>query len=288
MKEHCTEFCIEKMANILGVCRSGYYDFLKRQSSKRAIENQRLTDEIKEIHEKSRRTYGSPRVHAELKKKGEPCSRKRVAKLMQREQMQAKMRKKWVVTTRPGREGSAIAPNYLDQNFMSAEPNQNWVSDITYVSTEEGWLYVAVVLDLFSRKVIGLSMGDSLVAELVTKALKQALCRREVKEGLLHHSDRGSQYTSKEFIELANAQGIKLSMSGKGHCYDNAVAESFFHTLKTEHTNLCRYRIREEAKNSIFEYIEVFYNRQRLHSTIGYVTPAEFEDGWESSLKRLG
>ena len=193
MKEHCVEFCVEKMANILEVCRSGYYAFLKRQPSKRAIENQRLIDEVKEIHEKSRRTYGSPRIHAELKKKGESCSRKRVAKLMQRGQIQAKMRKKWVVTTCPGRKGSAIAPNYLDQNFMSAEPNQNWVSDITCVSTLEGWLYVAVVLDLFSRKVIGLSMGDSLATELVTKALKQALCRRGVKEGLLHHSDRGSQ-----------------------------------------------------------------------------------------------
>lgn len=152
-----------------------------------------------------------------------------------------------------------------------------WVSDITYVSTQEGWLYVAIVMDLFSRKVVGLSMGDSLKTELVTKALKQAIKQREVNEGLLHHSDKGCQYTSKEFKELVDNHKIKLSMSGTGHCFDNAVAESFFHTLKTEHTNFCNYKIREEAKNSIFEYVEVFYNRKRIHSTIGYLSPEEFE-----------
>ena len=195
---------------------------------------------------------------------------------MREEGIQAKMRKKWKKTTQSD-EKAKFSANHLDQNFMVETPNKVWVSDITYVATQEGWLYVAVVMDLFSRKVVGLSMGSRLQTDLVTKALEQALTHRDVNKGLMHHSDRGCQYTSKEFGELAGSHGIKLSMSGTGHCYDNAVAESFFHTLKTEHTNFHDYKIREEAKNSIFEYVEVFYNRQRLHSTIGYLSPEEFE-----------
>lgn len=276
MKEHEKEFNVEKMAKVFEVSRSGYYDFLKRGKSRRALENERLKSIIKEIHANSRRIYGSPRVHAKIKTRGECCSRKRVAKLMREEKIQAKMRKQWKKTTQPN-EKAVVSINHLDQNFMIEAPNKVWVSDITYVPTQEGWLYVAIVMDLFSRKVVGLSMGNRLQTELVTRALEQALLHRKVKKGLLHHSDRGCQYTSKEFGELANRYGIKLSMSGRGHCYDNAVAESFFHTLKTEHTNFHDYRIREEAQNSIFEYVEVFYNRQRVHSTIGYLSPEEFE-----------
>ena len=175
-----------------------------------------------------------------------------------------------------------IAPNHLDQNFVAPEPNKVWVSDMTYVATREGWLYVAVVLDLFSRKVIGLGMGKNLDTDLLVRAFKQALQHRNPKEGLMHHSDRGCQYTSKAFQELACRHGIQLSMSAKGYCYDNAVAESFFHTLKTELTHFCDYRIREEAQTSIFEYVEVFYKRQRMHSTVGYVSPTEFEEQWEA------
>jgi putative transposase len=175
-----------------------------------------------------------------------------------------------------------LPPNHLDQQFMVDEPNKVWASDITYVWTAEGWLYVAVVLDLFSRKVVGLSIGSTLETKLVTRALKQAIYRRSiVNKGLMHHSDRGSQYTSKEFKELTFGYGIKLSMSGKGHCYDNAVAESFFHTLKTEEVHLKRYKTREEAKLAIFEYVEVFYNQQRLHSTLGHRSPKEFEEIWK-------
>jgi putative transposase len=284
MRDNEKRFNIEKMAEVLGVSRSGYYDFLERGESPTTLENKRLKEKITEIHEMSRRVYGSPRIHAELLRQGERCSRKRVAKLMKEAKIQAKMRKKWIKTTQPN-EKAEVSPNHLDQNFITEAPNKVWVSDITYIPTQEGWLYVAMVMDLFSRKVVGLSMGDSLKTELVTKALNQAIMQREVNEGLLHHSDKGCQYTSKEFKELVDDHKIKLSMSGTGHCFDNAVAESFFHTLKTEHTNFCNYKIREEAKNSIFEYVEVFYNRRRLHSTIGYLSPEEFERQSEQRQK---
>lgn len=282
MKAHSQEFKIEKMAQVLGVSRCGYYEYLGRVPSQRALENRMLIEGIKKTHKDSRGTYGSPRIHAELKKQGNSCSRKRVAKLMRQEKIQAKMRKKWKVTTQPSKKAVTIAPNHLEQNFTVEAPDKVWVSDITYVATQEGWLYVAVVMDLFSRRVIGLGMGDRLETNLIMKALKQALYSRNISQDLMHHSDRGCQYTSKEFKELTSRHGIKLSMSAKGRCYDNAVAESFFHTLKTEETHLCNYRIREEAKSSIFEYIEVFYNRRRLHSTLGYASPVDFEKTWKN------
>jgi len=279
IKAHSKQFPVEKMAEVLGVSRYGYYDFLRKGPSKRALENQGILEEIKKVHKKSRGTYGSPRVHAELKKQAISCSRKGTAKPMRKENM----RKRWKRTTLQSKKVVDIAPNHLDQQFHVEEPNKVWVSDITYVWTAEGWLYVAIVLDLFSRKVVGLIMGASLSTELVTKALKQALYRIGVivNKGLMHHSDRGCRYTSKEFRELALRHGIELSMSAKGHCYDNAVAESFFHSLKTEETHLKRYRTREEGQSAIFEYVEVFYNRQRLHSTLGYISPTDFEEGWE-------
>lgn len=281
MRAHAKEFSIEKMAKILKVSRCGYYEFLCRKPSKRASDNEALIEEIKKAYKKGRGLYGSPRIYAELKKEGKKCSRKRVAKLMKKEKIQAKMRKRWKVTTQHSKKTVEIAPNHLEQEFITEAPNKVWVSDITYVWTEEGWLYVASVMDLFSRKIVGLNMRDRLETELVTGALKQALYRRAPKEGLMHHSDRGSQYTSGEFKELTQRHGIYLSMSAKGHCYDNAVAESFFHTLKTEETHLKRYRTREEAKLGIFEYVEVFYNRERLHSTLGYVSPEDFEKACE-------
>lgn len=271
---------------MLNVSRSGHYEFLLKGESSRAAENKKLREKIRIVHEKSRKVYGSPRIHQELKKEGEKVSRKRVARLMKEEGIQVKMRKKWTRTTTVDK-GLVASPNYLNQNFTVDEPNRVWVSDITYVGTEEGWLYLAIVMDLFSRRIVGLSMGDRLETELVSQALRQGLTHRGIKNELMHHSDRGCQYTSKEFRELTAKHGIKLSMSGKGNCYDNAVAESFFHTLKTEHTNFHRYRIREEAKSSIFEYIEVFYNRQRSHSKTGYVSPEEFENQWRKRAQRM-
>lgn len=287
MRTHSEEFPIEKMAEIFKVSRCGYYEFLKRKPSKRATDNKGLIEEIKNIHKQSRGTYGSPRVYAELKKRGKKCSRKRVAKLMQTEKIQAKMRKRWKITTKPSKKAVEVAPNHLEQQFVTEAPNRVWVSDITYVWTEEGWLYVASILDLFSRKVVGLSMGEKLETKLVTGALNQALHHRSPEEGLIHHSDRGSQYTSAEFKEFTKRHGICLSMSAKGHCYDNAVAESFFHTLKTEEVHLKHYRTREEAKLSVFEYIEVFYNRERLHSTLGYESPEGYEKRWKSQREKV-
>ncbi len=286
MKEHAEEFCIEKMAEILNVCRGGYYTFLKRVVSKRSRENQRLIEQIKQLHRKARGVYGSPRVHQELRKHGEKCSRKRVARLMKKEHIQAKMRKNWKVTAKRNSKAE-ISDNHLNQKFEVEAPDKVWASDITYVKTQEGWLYVAVVMDLFSRKIVGLSMKKRLETDLVTEAIKQALFQRDAKGDLMHHSDRGCQYTSKEFKEIAKRHGIKLSMSGKGNCYDNAVVESFFHTLKTEHANFCNYRIREEAKSSIFEYIAVFYNRRRMHSTLGYLSPEEFESHWKREKEKV-
>jgi len=276
IKKYSQEFSIGKMAKTLRVSRQGYYDFLKRGLSKRDLENRRLVEQIKIAYDKGRKTYGSPRIHKELQKSGESCSRKRVARLMRIEKIQAKMRRKWKVTTKSNPK-AIPAPNHLNQNFVTEKENQVWVSDITYIETKEGWLYVAITLDLFSRKVVGLSMGESLKTSLVAKALTQAICRRGVNAGLTHHSDRGCQYTSKEFKELTAQYGIRISMSAKGRCYDNAVAESFFHTLKTEHTNHCNFKTRDEARSSIFEYVEVFYNKERLHSFLGYQAPETYE-----------
>ncbi len=286
MSKHRKEFSIEKMARLLNVSRSGCYEYLVRKTSIREEENDRLKEKIRKIHENSRKVYGSPRIYNELKNQGEKCSRKRVAKLMREEKIQAKMRKRWKKTTCINEKAEPSA-NHLNQNFIVGEPDKVWASDITYIWTQEGWLYVAIVMDLFSRKVVGLSMGERLQTGLVSNALKQAMFCRGVRDGLMHHSDRGCQYTSNEFRALTKKHGIKLSMSGKGHCYDNAVVESFFHTLKTEHTNFYKYRIREEARNSIFEYIEVFYNRQRIPSTIGYLSPEEFENRWRNAVQNV-
>lgn len=276
MKEQAKEFKIERMSQALEVSSSGYYAYLKRNVSNQKKENDRLLGKIKEIHQSSRQTYGSPRVHAELKLTGEACSRKRVAKIMRTAGIAAKMRKKFKTTTKADPK-AVPAVNLLNQVFMVSEPNKWWVADFSYIETREGWLYVAVVIDLFSRGVIGLFMSDRMTDDLVVNALKQALIRRCPGIGLVHHSDRGRQYTSQKMRDLLSCYGIIASQSGIGNCYDNAVAESFFHSLKTEHTCFEQYATREQAKVSIFDYVEVFYNRQRLHSTLGYLSPLMFE-----------
>ena len=264
MQEHKREFSIEKMAKILEVSVSGYYAYLHRRPSLQRQRNLELLESIRRIYIEGRRMYGSPRIHIKLCRSGNRCSRKRVAKLMKEHGIAAKMRKSWKRTTQRGKRQAP--DNLLKQDFLAESPNEKWVSDVTYVNTGEGWLYVSCTLDLFSRKVVGLSMGERLSTDLVARNLNQALLHREPERGLIHHSDRGSQYTSEAFGELTKKQGIRLSMSGKGNCYDNAVIESFFHTLKTEHVYQHRFSTREEAKRSLFDYIEVFYNRQRAHS----------------------
>jgi putative transposase len=276
MKTHANEASIQEMANVLQVSRSGYYKFLAQTESSRAQANQGLLVAIHESHVASRQTYGSPRIHKDLCAAGHRCSRKRVARLMREAGIVAKMTKKFKVTTQVDKQLPA-APNYLQQDFKADAPNQKWVSDITYVWTREGWLYLAVILDLFSRKVVGMAMSDRLKKEVVMGALSQALARRDGEEPFFHHSDKGCQYTSQAFQALLRTHGIICSMSGTGNCFDNAVAESFFHTLKTEHIYFEDYATREQAKASIFEYIEVFYNNERRHSFLNYVSPVAFE-----------
>ena len=276
MQQHANQFKIERMSKMLEVSRAAYYKFIKAKPSKRALEKEKLLKRIRKIYSKSRGIYGSPRIHAILKSEGENCSQRRVAKLMKEVGLAAKMKKKFKITTKVNPKAKA-APNLLNRYFKAVKPNERWVADITYVSTAEGWLYVAAVLDLYSRKIIGLAMGERITTQLVTIAMKQALLHRRPLPGLLHHSDKGCQYTSQAFQELLKSHNITVSMSGTGNCYDNAVMKSFFHTLKTEHVHFEHYLTREQAKLSIFEYIEVFYNRQRIHSTLGYVTPEEFE-----------
>jgi len=276
MQQHATHWAVEDMAKTLNVSRSGYYRFCSRQPSCRERANKDLSQKIHQIFLASRETYGSPRIHAELQAEGLCCSRPRVARLMKKVGLTAKMRRLFKTTTTLDQQKTA-APNRLGQDFTATMPNEKWVADITYVRTLEGWLYLAVVLDLFSRKVVGLSMSPSLHTELVLKALEQALQRRQPSNSLQHHSDRGCQYTSEAFQALLAKNNIICSMSGAGNCYDNAVAESFFHSLKTECIYFERYDNRQQAMNSIFEYVEVFYNNQRRHSTLGYLPPVEFE-----------
>lgn len=279
MQTHSKLFSIEKMSEVFNVSSSGYYHFAKAPLSRRAQANQALLLKIKEVHQRSRGVYGSPRIFQELRAQGDSCSRKRVARLMREGDIVAKMKKRFKITTQANPKASA-APNLLQQKFMAEQPNQRWVADITYVDTREGWLYVAAVLDLFSRRIVGLAMSERMTSDLVCQALNQAIVHRQPGEELIHHSDRGCQYTSDVFQAFLKTNKIICSMSGTGNCFDNAAMESFFHTLKTEHIYFEDYATREQAKQSIFEYVEVFYNRQRRHSTINYLSPMVFEKQW--------
>jgi putative transposase len=288
MKNHSMQFEITVMAKVFKVSRAGYYKNIDRQESNRQKTNNLLLEKIRAIHTRSRENYGSPRIHFELKKLGEQCSRRKVAKLMRMNKIRAKSPKKWRLSTKPCRDLTRIAPNLVNQNFNTPAPNTIWVSDITYVRTKEGWLYVAAIMDLFSRKIVGLGMSDRIDTLLIKGAFVQAVCHRRPQAGLVLHSDRGSQYASDEYKLTTLSEGINLSMSGKGNCYDNAAMESFFGTLKMEHVYFFEYQTRQEAAQSIFEYTEVFYNRQRTHSTLGYLTPDEFERKHKMQISQLG
>lgn len=231
---------------------------------------------IKTIFWEGRNVYGSRRIKRILAKKGTAISRRRIARLMKEANLVCKTKRKFKATTDSNHK-LPVAPNLLGRQFMVDAPNRFWVGDITYVPTEEGWLYLATVIDLYSRKVVGWSMSDRMKAELVNKALLMAIWQRKPAKGLIWHTDQGSQYASTSHVEIIKQHNIIQSMSRKGNCWDNAVAESFFHTLKTELTHQCKFRSREEARNIIFEYIEVFYNRVRIHSANDYLSPAEFE-----------
>ena len=273
---HREEFPIHRMCPVLNVSSSGYYAWRNRSVSQREMANQELLKEIKAVHEESYETYGSPRVYEELKENGVACSENRVARLMREEGIQAKQPKRYKVTTKANKS-HPVAPNLLNQDFTAEAPNQKWTTDITYIPTLEGWLYLAVILDLFSRRVVGWSMSARMTSALVIDALTMALRQRQPGPGLLHHSDRGSQYTGQPYQMLLEGSLMLSSMSRTGNCYDNAPTESFFGTLKTELVNHCLYATRAEAKTDIFFYIEAFYNRKRRHSTLGYVSPAAYE-----------
>jgi len=279
MAAHEGEFAVKRMCKVLDLKRSGYYAWRKRKPSTRAQANQALLALIKTEHQKSRKTYGSPRLHVVLRRQGVVCGRNRVARLMRLHGIVARKKRRYVPQTTQRQAGVIPAPNRLNQDFSAAAPNQKWVSDFTYIETAEGWLYLAVVLDLFSRRVIGWAMRAKMDTELVETALRMALLGRRPPAGLLHHSDQGSQYTSAIYLDCLNAALAELSMSGAGNCYDNAVMESFFSTLKTECVTGI-FLTHAQARTVIFEYMEVWYNRQRLHSTLGYCSPVDFEQSF--------
>ena len=268
---------MEVMCEVLDVSRSGYYAWRDRPVSGQARRREELAEQIKAAHQSSRQIYGSPRICAELRAQGVTCSENTVAKLMRNHGIRSKMRRRFVVRTTDSRHPHPIASNRLAQQFDVPALNQAWAADITYIPTDEGWLYLAAVIDLCSRKVVGWAADDHLRAELPCAALRMALEQRRPKGPLLHHSDRGVQYACDEYQALLARQGIECSMSRRGNCYDNAVVESFFGTLKTELIHHHTYATRNKARLALFEYLEVFYNRQRRHSALDYRSPTEFE-----------
>jgi putative transposase len=264
------------MCRVLEVSPSGFYRWRSDRKSERAQENDRLLGKIRALHLESRNNYGSPKIYRRLRQSGEECNHKRVERLMRDNGIKAKRVKKFKVTTN-SRHGEPIADNVLGRDFKVCEPNKVWVSDITYIWTDEGWLYLAVFLDLYSRMIVGWSMSETMSSELVVSAFEMGQGRRASTVSPLIHSDRGSQYASATFRERLAAYNCKQSMSRRGNCWDNAVAESFFSVLKLELVYDERFGKRQQARDSIFEYIEVYYNRSRIHSAAGYLTPAEYE-----------
>ncbi len=264
------------MCRVLEVSRSGYYESLRRPPSDHSIEDDKLRPQIKAAFEKGRKNYGTRRIKNALEKQATRVSRRRIGRLMSEEELQVQTKRKFKMTTDSNHD-KPIAPNLLEREFTVNTPDTLYVGDITYIPTREGWLYLAVVIDLFSRAVVGWSMSSRMTAGLVNGAMLMALWKRKPAKGLIFHSDRGSQYASDSHRKLLKDHGFKASMSRKGDCWDNAVAESFFHTLKIELVHHCDFETREEARAAIFEYIEVFYNRQRAHSANGYEAPLAFE-----------
>jgi len=265
------------MCRALEVSRSGYYAYKKRVKSQRRIDNEKLLIEIKKVFWDNDQDYGSPRIWNELNNiQGIRCSENRVAKVMREAGIVAVQRRKFRLTTN-SKHDYPVWPNLLNRNFFVDRPNAIWVTDITYIWTLEGWLYLAAVLDLFSRWVVGLAMDKTIADTLVLQAMNQAIMRRNPDKGLILHSDRGSQYAGNDFKALLAQNKFVGSMSRKGDCWDNAVAESFIHTLKVECVHRNKFRTRNEAKIRIFEYVETYYNRRRAHSTLGYLSPFEYE-----------
>lgn len=270
------QYPVKLMCKLLEVSRSGFYAWQGRPESQRAQDDRHLLQQIKRIHAASGGVYGAPRITAELREEGYECGRRRVARLMRQAGLRGCPKRRFRVTTQRD-PAHAVADNLLQQNFSASRPNQHWAADITYISTQQGWLYLAVVMDLYSRRIVGWSMDRWNSRHIAINALNMALEQRQPEGVLLHHSDRGAQYTSDDFRNELKKHGIKCSMSARGNCYDNAVVESFFGLLKRERVNRTRYLTRDEAKQDVFEYIECFYNRKRRHGRLGNISPDAFE-----------
>jgi transposase InsO family protein len=277
IRDHLPAYPVTTCCRVLEVSRSGYYAWRQREPGVRQRRREELLEQITQVHRAHRGVYGSPRVYQVLKAAGEQVCENTVAKIMRQHGLRAKGKRRFVPRTTDSSHANPVAENLLDRQFTAEAPNRRWVADITYVPTDEGWLYVAAMLDLYSRKAVGWSMKDHLGWELVGDALRMGLSRRRPTSGMLHHSDRGVQYTCEDYQQLLALHGMTVSMSGVGNCYDNAAMESFWATLKTELVHHEHYATREAARQSIFEYIEAFYNRIRLHSSLGYVSPEAFE-----------
>jgi len=274
--DHRDEFPVRRMCKVLNASPSGYYAWLKRPLSAREMANQQLVKEIKAVHAANHEIYGSPRIYRALKAQGVACSENRVARLMRLYHIRAKQSRRYKVTTKRNK-AHLVAPNLLKRDFLAERPDHKWLADITYISTREGWLYLAVILDLYARRVVGWAMSDRMTSDLTVGALKMAIRQRQPGPGLIHHSDQGSQYTDSTYQQLLQDHAIQASMNGIGNWYDNAPMESFFGTLKSELVHHRLYPTRNEARADLFFYIESFYNRHRLHSTLGYLSPEAYE-----------
>jgi putative transposase len=277
IEDHRADYPVRVMCGALDVSPAGYYAWRSRLESPRSAANRDLLDDIARIHRDTRGRYGSPRIHVELQAQGRGVSRGRVERLMRRHGIRAIMARPRRVRTTDSRHDHPIAPNLLNRNFSAAAPNLVWLTDITYVETAQGWLYLAAVMDLYSRRIVGWAMDDHLRTELPLAALNMAISTRRPGPNLIHHSDRGAQYASADYRTALQSANMRASMSRRADCYDNAPMESFFHTLKTEQVYHQQYETRDQAKSDIFAYIEGFYNRTRRHSSIGYKTPIEIE-----------
>lgn len=276
IEDHRDEFLVTRMCKVLEVSASGYYAWRKRPVSKREMANRELYKKIEDVHNRNHGVYGSPRIYHELKKQGVACSENRVARLMRLRSLRAKQTKGYKTTTKRNK-AHPVAPNLLKRDFVAERPNQKWLTDITYIPTQEGWLYLAAVLDMFSRRIVGWAMSDRMTSDLTMNGLKMAILQRQPELSLIHHSDQGSQYTDGEYQQLLKDYGIQVSMNGVGSWYDNAPMESFIGTLKSEWVQHRVYHTRNEARTDLFYYIEVFYNRRRLHSALDYLSPKEYE-----------
>jgi putative transposase len=275
--EHQEEWPVRTLCDVLGVSPGGYYAWRSRPESARAASNRRLLEDVRRLHAQHHGRYGSPRLHAALRAKGRGVSRGRIERLMRQHAIRATASRRFRPATTDSRHGLPMAPNLLEQRFVASALNQVWLADITYIPTGEGWLYLAAVVDLATRKVVGWAMRDHLRCELAAAALLMATQRQRPAAGLIHHSDRGSQYAAGEYRQLLSKAGMRASMSGRGNCYDNAPMESFFHTLKVELVHQRRWATRDEARRDLFAYVEGYYNRQRIHSAWGYITPEQAE-----------